>query len=254
MARTGRKKSASGIYHIMVRGINKQNIFLQEEDYLKYLNILGDYKNEIAFDLYAYCLMGNHLHLLLNEGNEDISNIMKRIGVSYVSWFNWQHNRNGHLFQGRFRSEPVENDKYLLAVLRYIHQNPIKAGMVKSIGDYEWSSYREYMGQGEIVNTEYILGTFSKDRKKAVQMFQDLHKREDENTYMGVAKEKKSLSDGEIRELVLKNYKVSLIDLVKEKKELQDEIILYLKKKEGVSLRQLSRLSGLTVHRIYKVE
>ncbi len=254
MARSGRIKSSTGIYHIMVRGINKQNIFLGEVDYLKYISLLEGYKNKIGFELYAYCLMDNHLHLLIKEGNEDISNTMKRIGVGYVSWFNWQYNRSGHLFQGRFKSEPVENEKYLLTVLRYIHYNPIRAGLVKDIRDYKWSSYREYIGQNKIINTEFILEIFSKNRGKSIQIFQDFHKKEDGGTCIRFEEKKKTLSDKEVRDLVLKNYKINLINLGKEKEEIQDEIILYLRRKEGVSLRQLSRLSGMTVYRIYKAK
>ena len=97
----------------MVRGINQQNIFVEDNDYLKYIDTLREYKKEIAFELYAYCLMGNHLHLLIKEGNEEIGNTMRRIGVSYAYWYNRQYDRSGHLFQGRFKSEPVEDDTYL---------------------------------------------------------------------------------------------------------------------------------------------
>ena len=124
----------------MVRGINQQNIFVEDNDYLKYIDTLREYKKEIAFELYAYCLMGNHLHLLIKEGNEEIGNTMRRIGVSYAYWYNRQYDRSGHLFQGRFKSEPVEDDTYFLTVLRYIHQNPVKAGLVNNTEDYKWSS------------------------------------------------------------------------------------------------------------------
>ncbi len=102
----------------MVRGINQQNIFVEDNDYLKYIDTLREYKKEITFELYAYCLMGNHLHLLIKEGNEEIGNTMRRIGVSYAYWYNRQYDRSGHLFQGRFKSEPVEDDTYFLTVLR----------------------------------------------------------------------------------------------------------------------------------------
>ncbi|MDI9476674.1 MAG: transposase [Natronincolaceae bacterium] len=124
----------------MVRGINQQNIFVEDNDYLKYIDTLGEYKKEIAFELYAYCLMGNHLHLLIKEGNERIGNTIRRIGVGYACRYNRQYDRSGHLFQGRFKSEPVEDDTYFLTVLRYIHQNPVKAGLVNNTEDYKWSS------------------------------------------------------------------------------------------------------------------
>ncbi|MDI9476091.1 MAG: transposase [Natronincolaceae bacterium] len=148
----------------MVRGINRQSIFVEDRDHSRYIKTLGEYKKEIAFELYAYCLMGNHLHLLIKEGNEKIGNTMRRIGVSYAYWHNRQYDRNGHLFQGRFKSEPVEDDTYFLTVLRYIHQNPLKAGLVSDIEDYKWSSYNEYYKTSNIVDTNFALQMFSSDK------------------------------------------------------------------------------------------
>ena len=108
----------------MIRGINQQNIFSVDEDYEKFIAILAKYHKKSEYEIYAYCLMGNHVHLLIKEGREALPHAMKRIGTSYVSWYNWQYNRKGHLFQDRYKSEPVEDDVYFLTVLRYIHQNP----------------------------------------------------------------------------------------------------------------------------------
>ncbi len=93
--------------------------------------------------MYAYCLMGNHVHLLMrtDENDEPMGQIFRRICAQYVYWYNGKYERVGHLFQDRFRSEPIENDAYLLSVLRYIHQNPVKAGMVHDMADYPYSSY-----------------------------------------------------------------------------------------------------------------
>ena len=137
MPRVAREKSQSKIYHIMLRGINRQSIFEDDGDYIKFLDVLCTYKKNIEYEIYAYCLMGNHVHLLMKEGNEEISRTMKRIGASYVYWYNWQYGRKGHLFQDRYKSEAVEDDKYLLTVLRYIHQNPIKARLAKNVADYK---------------------------------------------------------------------------------------------------------------------
>ena len=146
MPRTARKISKTGIYHLVLRGINRQTIFEEDEDAIKFLDTLQRYQKECDFEIYAYCLMGNHIHLLVKEGKEKIGQTMKRIGVSYVYWYNYKYDRSGHLFQGRYKSEVVEDDSYLLVVFRYIHQNHLKAKMVKDIEDYQWSSYHEYMG------------------------------------------------------------------------------------------------------------
>src|SRR6056297_4107157 len=115
--------------------------------------------------------MGNHVLLLIKGGRETLSNFMKRIGTSYVSWYNWQYNRKGHLFQDRYKSQPVENDAYFLTVLRYIHQNPLKADLVAHIDSYRWSSYTEYIYQPKIVNIEFALKMFHQDKEKAIEGF-----------------------------------------------------------------------------------
>ena len=126
--RAPRIKSKSGIYHILMRGINRQTLF-EERKIAQYL--CKPYKDtEICkYKLYAYCLMGNHLHLLPIEGKEPLETVMRRICNSCVLWYNKKYGRVGYLFQDRFKSEPVEDEAYFLTVLRYIFQNPLKAGV-----------------------------------------------------------------------------------------------------------------------------
>ena len=138
MPRTSRKKSSTGIYHIMLRGTDRRIIFSDDEDCIHFLKSLQKAKEASEFQLYAYCLMGNHAHLLLKEGKESLALIFKRIGSSYVYYYNWKYQLHGHLFQDRFKSEAVEDDPYFLDVLRYICQNPVKAGLVSRPFDYPW--------------------------------------------------------------------------------------------------------------------
>ncbi|MGV8147276.1 MAG: transposase [Alkaliphilus sp.] len=121
MPRQKRKISEIGIYHIMIRGINRQMIFEDDEDYCKFLEVLKTTKEKSEFEIYGYCLMGNHVHLLLREGKESLSKVMQRICSCFVYWYNSKYDRYGHLFQERFKSEVVENEAYLITVLRYIH-------------------------------------------------------------------------------------------------------------------------------------
>lgn len=145
MPRQARVRSETGIYHAMVRGNNKSVIFWCEEDYRKFIQIIYLVKEISGFDLFAYCLMDNHAHLLLKETDKvDVSDIMKRINIRYAMWHNYKYSRIGHFFQGRFKSEPVNDEAYYANVLRYIHQNPLKAGKCVDILDYEWSSYKKY--------------------------------------------------------------------------------------------------------------
>jgi len=114
MPRRSRRKSHSGIYHAMVRGIDRQLIFRDPADFLKYLRVLEECKRVSSFEIYAYCLMPNHVHLLIREGSEDLGKAFQRIGSRYAYWFNKKYERCGHLFQDRFKSEPVE-DRPLLS-------------------------------------------------------------------------------------------------------------------------------------------
>jgi putative transposase len=146
----------------MVRGINRQDIFLDREDHVRYIDTLRVIKGRSGCLVHAYCLMKNHIHLLLRETNEPVGNVMKRIGSSYVRWYNQKYERVGHLFQDRFRSEPVEDDAYFLTVLRYIHQNPVRAGLVSDCAIYPWSSYCEYLtpadhGAAGLTDTNFVL-------------------------------------------------------------------------------------------------
>lgn len=155
MPRVAREKSSSGIYHVILRGINRQSIFETDHDKYVFLNILRkikipESKNPAerignAYTLYAYCLLDNHVHLLIKEEKEDISKVMKRLTCAYVPYFNKQYDRVGQLFQDRFKSEPCNDIRYFSTLIRYIHRNCIKAGLCSSPEEYHWSSWREYI-------------------------------------------------------------------------------------------------------------
>ena len=153
MARKARNYSESGVYHVMLRGINRQDIFESNKDYVKFLYEI----RRVAFPVdetgrpmepglvvYAYCLMPNHVHLLVKEQDVMISDAIKCISGSYAGYFNLKYEHVGHLFQDCFRSENVSDMEYFVTLLRYIHQNPIAAGLVDNVKDYRWSSWREF--------------------------------------------------------------------------------------------------------------
>lgn len=161
MPREARAKSASNIYHVMLRGINRQVIFECDADRQYFMNVLQGCKDVSGFTLHAFCLMANHVHLLIEPADEPLDVIFKRIGSRYAVWYNRKYQRVGHLFQDRFRSENVETDQYFMTVLRYILQNPMKAGMESRPGNYRWSSYKAYeKGSGMITDTKYAEDLF----------------------------------------------------------------------------------------------
>lgn len=187
MARQARVKARSGCYHLTVRGIDKMDIFLDDFEREKFIELLAKQKKKDEFEIHAYCLMSNHIHLLIQDREEKISDIMKTVMGSYAQWFNKRYHRRGPLFEDRFASDVVEDDAYLLDVLRYIHRNPVKAGMVRSCEDYRWSSAPEY-GKGTvgIADVSNVLGIFSPFFEKAIVAYEDFMKQPDERVYLEV--------------------------------------------------------------------
>ncbi|QSZ26936.1 transposase [Aceticella autotrophica] len=240
MGRQARQFSKTGLYHIVFRGICRQNIFEEDNDFIKMLKTIQELKQEMQFKIYAYCLMNNHVHLLLKEENTgDISLIMKRLLTKYAGWFNRKYSRSGALIANRYKSQPVEIDEYLSSLIRYIHQNPIRAKIVTHIDKYRWSSYPEYMNESIITDTGFILSTM--DRKT----FEIYHKQEEKGYYE--VNDKIGKSDEYIRQRIIK-----LID-GKEPKEIgllpkpeRNKIIKQLKEEEGFSIRQIERATGIS--------
>ncbi len=144
MSRGARILIENVCYHIFNRGNQKQNIFLEDSDYEKFLQILKHYKKKYHFRLNAYCLMPNHFHLIIEiRKTNELAKIMQGLTQTYTVWFNNKYNKTGHLWQGRFKSMLIQKDKYLIDCLKYIELNPIRANIVSSPEDYSWSSWRE---------------------------------------------------------------------------------------------------------------
>lgn len=256
MPRKAREKSETGIYHIILRGINGQKIFHDKEDHQQFLETIKLYKVQCGYELYAYCFMNNHIHLLLKEGKEDLGLVFRRIGAKYVYWYNQKYKRRGHLFQDRFRSEAVEDESYFLTVLRYIHQNPVKAKIEKDIEKYPWSSYNEYSNEEyieqKICDTQFGLSLFSKDPKEGLKLFKDFHQEENDDKCLEFD-EKIRLNDIEATEIIKEVAVVNNPDEIKELgKEEINKTIKELKNK-GLSIRQLERLTGVSFSAIRKL-
>ncbi|WP_132995508.1 transposase [Sporanaerobacter acetigenes] len=253
MPRKAREKSQTGIYHIILRGINRQNIFEDDEDKDRLLQTLLRYREQCKYTIYAYCFMDNHFHLLLKEGQEPLEQIMRRINGSYVYWYNYKYERIGNLFQDRFKSEPVETDAYFLTVIRYIHQNPVKAGITKSTREYRWSSYNEYVGEGKLIDKDYVLKIFDEDYNVAIEKFIRFNNQWNDYECLEVEDKKKRLSDTELIEMIKKQFEVEAVKIQNKPKEEKEKILKKLLETEGVSTRQLSRVTGISVNSIWKL-
>ena len=155
MARVARKIGFTGYYHVIMRGVGKQVLFECDRDFCYYIKLLQRYAQETGVDVCAYCLMENHVHLLVHDPDEELSLFMKKLGVSYAWFFNKKYDRTGHLFQDRYISEAVETESYLLTVFRYILNNPSAAGICPA-SEYLWSSYEKYGDPESFVNTKLL--------------------------------------------------------------------------------------------------
>jgi len=240
MPRSSRSKSKTGYHHIMLRGINRSNIFESDQDKDYFLNSMYRAREKGRFKVTGYCLMNTHVHLLLQE-SEEIGVSIKRITVSYVQWFNRKYNRVGHLFQNRYESEPIEDERYLMAVLRYIHQNPIKAGMAKTESKYNWSSYNEYLKMYDS-NNYLIDGEIMRAYFNSKKGFIEFHKEISKENYMGY-KNINKYSDDELLELFKK--KISIDEFHKLPLDDRARLIKDIYHETGTSIRDLSRGLGI---------
>lgn len=248
MARHERVKSKSGHYHIMLRGNERKDIFIDEDDKLRFIETLYERKNNDRFYLHAFCLMDNHVHLLISEGSEDVAKVMKRITVSYVYYFNKKYKRVGHLFQDRFRSEIIEDDSYALTLTRYIHLNPVKAGLTKTAWEYKWSSYSCYLNEKHYFNKaldrDLIFEMFSKDKEKAKNLYVCFMNKASDDIFIDFNEERQIMDGEEIKKL----YE----DILARQDNI-NTVIKELKERSNLSIRQIADFTGVNKDKVNKV-
>lgn len=256
MGRMARILSDTGMYHITFRGLNRQNIFEESFDFEKFRDFLRDVKKEKDFKLYAYCLMNNHVHLFLHEKElGDIIKIMHKLLTRYVGWYNLKYQRHGSLIGNRYKSEPIESEAHGMALIRYIHQNPLDAHLVENIKNYPWCSFNEYVNpciEREILSDiDFFLAIFSVSKDKAIKLFIEYHNEKETEDFQ-IDQDYKS-SDEMIRR--------RLINVLegKDPKELsyldkteRNQLLRYLHGEKKFTIAQLERLTGISRGIIYK--
>ena len=255
MPRQAREHSGTGIYHVMLRDINRQDIFEDDEDYVMFIRILSGLSSRPSNDLkstictchiYAYCLMPNHVHLLLREKEWELKDIMKSIASSYVFYFNKKYGRIGHLFQDRFKSEPCDDMQYFFTLFRYIHQNPVKAGLVTDAEDYKYSSWsNDYLGLSSIrlCQIQPVL------RRSSFEALQDLISipLPDDVECLDMQSERVVVADEVVREKILQVSGVASITAFQSlDKNIQKQIVAMVMQDLHAGPRQMSRVSGLS--------
>jgi len=167
MPRQAREKSPYGIYHVILRGNGKKTIFDDDDDCRMFLHLLAKAKTELNFKLYAYCLMGNHVHLLIREGEDGMEIIFRKVATGYAIYYNAKYDFTGHLFQGRYKSEIIDSERYFLSALRYICLNPVKAGLCTHLPEYPWVGCSSLWSRGMETDRVKELGDMSKESLEA---------------------------------------------------------------------------------------
>ena len=238
MARKARALAGSGIYHVVNRGIGQQILFEDDQDYRRFLKYVKKFSDEEGFEVHAYCLMENHVHLLLH-GEARLDRLMKRVGVTYAHYYNEKYSRTGHLFQDRFRSEPVEDPRGLLCVARYIHNNPQAAGICAR-EKYRWSSWKEYTIRPVVINPQPVL-----DAAGGVGGFLSFSASEDEKGYLDIS-ERRRLTDQAALGVIREKLRLDSGTKLQEMNRARRDSALQTLKSSGLSIRQISRLTGIS--------
>lgn len=252
MPRDKRKKSNTKVYHVIDRGINKQDILLDKQDFLKYMEEIENTKEKYKYEIYAYALMNDHVHFIIHDKNENMSTAIQSLNVRYSLYFNKKYERTGHLFENRFKSHAIEDESYLKNVVRYIHKNPENAGL----NPYIWTSYNEYLSRSKIINKEAVLKVFGEYKQEAIDTFKQFHKNyikyQDYNKdYELVTKITDEEAINAIKGILNEENLYKIQNYEKDKKEKTIQILLQI---EGIKKGQLSRILGISTKTIRNIE
>ncbi|MGN0403881.1 MAG: transposase, partial [Bariatricus sp.] len=242
LTRHARKKSSTQTYHVVIKGADRQLLFEESKDYLKYLDILECFKDQFKFEIYAYCLMSNHVHLLLHHPDTvSLESIFRHINTTYACWFNAKYDRTGFVQDGRYFSEPVDSDSALLTVLRYIHYNPAKAGLEKSPGSgYQWSSYNDYTGKtAGLTDTAFVLRLLDTQ-----EQFIAMHRIAPPDDCLDIHKSRKRIPDDVAKDMMKQICSCDSAADFQNFSTLERNKNIVLLHKRGISIRQLNRLTG----------
>ncbi len=247
-----RRESKTEIYHVIVKGINKEKIFNQQREKIYFKQIILKYLEIINIEIYCYCIMSNHAHFIIRAEIHDLSKFMAFILSEYASYYNYKHHRNGHVFQNRFASECIENERYFWSCLRYIHLNPVKAGMVKTSTRYRYSSMSEYALEETVLVHEKAISLY----KSAFRDFQEFivfHKSREEIVFQDTADEI-VLQQMEVAlnlaKDICKERSLSLLMQVFEEKGAREEYIHRLKQTLKISQKKTKELYEMLMHKV----
>lgn len=242
MSKYLREFSNSKIYHIIIKGIDESTIFYDDEDRNVFLNKLKVTKKKFKYKILAYCLMNNHVHLVISIENENLSKGIQSLIIRYASYFNRKYDRKGPFVQNRFNSKKVESQRYFLEVCRYVHRNPEKAGIEKT-DKYKWSSYHEYIGKEKIIDRRFLMHYLGNDINNFTEYTTKKESKQEVNRLAEFEMIRK-LSDDIVIKIILEKFKFNSVDEIINyfKNEKNYEKIKVLKEIQGTNPTQIRRI------------
>lgn len=239
----------------MVRGNNKEPIFSKKSSKIKYINLLNEHMLNNNVQLVAWCIMNNHAHLVLKSEITELQETMSITNTKFAMIYNYINDRVGHVFQDRYKSEQIETDEYLMNVVRYVHNNPVKANIVDDADDYEWSSYKEYFKTTSYISDEqkqFILQYFNKDNLR----FTLFHSTDDINIYLDTQEDKELFLMSRAQSILSSFCRLNGIRNAKQlykDNELLEQLITELLSKTKLSQRAIAKLIGTKRYKVDSV-
>ena len=252
MPRYKRTKAITNVYHVIIRGINRQDIFLDKQDILKFIKELENTKEKYNYEVYAYAFMNDHIHLILHDKNENMSKAIQSLNVRYSAYYNKKYERTGHLFENRFKSKEIESIAYLKNVVRYIHKNPENAGLEP----YIWTSYREFVYKSKIISPNTILKVFGNSKEEAINNFEQFHM--NYSKYQDITKDFELVTkitdedaNNAIKNMLNEENPLKIQAYEKQMRYIAINKILQI---EGITKEQIARITGINRKTIRNIE
>lgn len=242
-----RQESNTGFYHVIVKGINNERIYNQKRERIYFKKIILKYLKKYQVEIFAFCIMSNHAHVIIRAELQELSMFMAVILAEYANYYNYKHKRNGHVFQNRFISECIENESYFWNCIRYVHMNPVKAGMVKNPLRYAYSSMKEYYTHTPLVLHENALVLYER-HFAGYEVFEEFHQLRHYEVFKDIPEE---ISSQQIEVAAL------ILDELSEMSDLKLKIQMFeekhLRKKYMQQLQSILKLSDARTKKLYGV-